>query len=123
MEETMNQYRQFVKQLLARYESLSTEHSKVELLFDDVRNSYLAVRLGWSRGTRIYVCLVHIDIRGDLITVQCNNTEDEVATELVKMGVPADRIRLAFLPPAAQLFSVTREHSTSDANAIVAGNH
>jgi hypothetical protein len=113
MEKTMNLYVQFVKRLLSRYESLSTEQSKVELLFDDARRYYMAVRLGWSPRKRIYLCLVHIEIRDDLVIIQCNNTEDEVATELVNMGVPAENIRLEFLPPANQEFSVLRNSNSS----------
>jgi hypothetical protein len=118
MEKTMNHYAQFVKRLLGRYESLSTEHSRVELLFDDARGHYMAVRLGWSPRKRIHLCLVHIDIRDDLVVIQCNNTEDEVATELVNMGVPAENIRLEFLPPARQEFSLLRDFQSTGESVL-----
>lgn len=104
MEKTIDFYKQCIKNLLSEYESLETEHSKVALLFDDERMSYMAVRLGWFGQKRIHLCLVHIDLEDDIIIFQCNNTEDMLATELIKMGVPKEKIRLGFLPAEVQMF-------------------
>ena len=113
MEKEIDFYRQCIKKLLVGYEPLKTQQSKVELLFDDERMRYMAVRVGWFRQKRLHLCLVHIDICDDAIIIQCNNTEDMIATELVKMGLPGEKIRLGFLPPESQAFSdlpVLQEH-------------
>lgn len=92
-------YKERIKQLLSRYESLTTEHSSVELLFDDQRTRYIALRLGWSGQKRIHLCLVHIDICNEKVVIQCNNTEDLVINELEEMGIPREQICSGFLPP------------------------
>lgn len=91
-----------IKKVLAPYESLTTEHSQVELLFDDERMRYMVVRVGWFGHKRIHLCLLHIDIHGDKVIIQCNNTEDLIATELVALGIPRDKNCLGFIPPALQ---------------------
>jgi len=61
----------------------------------------MVIQVGWYQQRRIHVCLVHIDIINDVLILQCNNTEEPVAAELVKMGVPKDSIGLGFVPPEA----------------------
>ncbi len=102
MESQIDFYQQCVKTLLAEYQSLQTPHSEVELLFDDERMRYMVMQVGWSKQKRIHVCMVHIDIVHEVIMIQCNNTEDPVAAELVKMGISKERIGLGFVPPEAR---------------------
>ena len=99
MESTITFYQQCVKTLLAHYESLWTEGTNIELIYDDERMHYMALRVGWVSQKRLYLCLLHIDIIGETILIQCNNTEDMVASELVQMGIPKDHIGLGFIPP------------------------
>lgn len=99
MEGTVEQYKKSVKQLLSSYEALHTEHSHVELLFDDIHLRYMAVRVGWMKRKRIHLCLVHIDICDGLLVIQCNNTEDLLIDELEALGIPRQKIVLGFLPP------------------------
>lgn len=99
MEDALKFYKNCVKQLLSTYESDRTENSQVELLFDDERMRYMAVRVGWANRKWLHLCLVHIDIVQDQIVIQCNNTEDVIATELEKMGVSPEKISIGFLPP------------------------
>ena len=105
MEKEIALYKQCVKQLLSKYEALTTNETKVELVFDEKHLRYMAVRLGWSKQRRIHLCLVHIDISNDQVIIQANNTEDMVATELVLLGIPKEKIQLGFLPPGLQAFS------------------
>lgn len=105
MERTLIFYKNCVKQLLSTYESLQTERSHVELLFDDERMHYMAVRVGWVNRKRLHLCLVHIDICDDMIVIQCNNTEDMIADELEELGIPRHKICLGFLPPEVRVFA------------------
>ncbi|MCP4648535.1 MAG: XisI protein [PVC group bacterium] len=99
MESTVTFYKQCVKTLLAHYESLRIEGTDIELLYDDERMRYMALRVGWMNQKRLYLCLLHIDIVGETIIIQCNNTEDMVASELVQMGILKEHIGLGFIPP------------------------
>ncbi len=40
-----------------------------------------------------------LDICDDTVVIQCNHTEDLIATELTELGIPREQIRLGFLPP------------------------
>jgi hypothetical protein len=95
-------YKRCIKTLLSEYESFTSPWSKVELIFDDERMSYMVVRVGWLKHKRIHLCLVHIDILGEKMLIQCNNSENKVVTELVEMGIPKQNISCGFLPPETQ---------------------
>ncbi len=94
-------YKRCIKKLLSEYDSFKSPCSNVELLFDDERMSYMAVRIGWLKHKRIHLCLAHIDILGEKMIIQCNNTENLVVTELVEMGIPKENISCGFIPPEA----------------------
>ncbi len=102
MEKEIAFYQQCIKTLLSEYEPLQSEGSHVEVICDDERMRYLALWVGWWKSKRIHQCAIHIDICDDLIVIQCNDTEDLIATELVEMGIPREKIRLGFLPPEVQ---------------------
>lgn len=95
-------YKECVKQLLCKYESLKDEDSEVELIFDDERMRYMALWVGWHKYKRVHQCIVHIDIVGDRIFIQCNDTEDSLVAELVEMGIPQENISLGFIHPKNQ---------------------
>jgi hypothetical protein len=109
VEKTLEDYKSCVKRLLSAYESLRTERSQVDLLFDDERMHYMAVRVGWIKRKRLHLCLVHIDICDGMIVIQCNNTEDLIVTELEEMGVPRQQICLGFLPPEVRALAGDHE--------------
>jgi hypothetical protein len=102
MESHITQYKTAIKTVLREYQQLQTPHSAIEVLFDDERMRYLVMRVGWHHQKRIHLCLAHIDIVGDLVIIQSNNTEAPLAAELVEMGIPKDKIGLGFIPPEAQ---------------------
>jgi len=110
VEKTLAFYKSCVKRLLSAYESLGTERSQVDLLFDDERMHYMAVRVGWIKRKRLHLCLVHIDIYDGMIVIQCNNTEDLIVTELERLGIPRQQICLGFLPPEVRSLVDHPEH-------------
>ena len=111
MESQLEFFKQVVKKLLSEYEAQKSEWTEVELVFDDQRMSYLVMQVGWHKEERYHSCLVHIDIRNGKIVIQENNTEDLLDEELVSLGIPADKIYLGLIPPAAHNFlrNVTRK--------------
>lgn len=78
---------------------------KAEAVFDRENDRYIVVTVGWDSGMRVYSVLVHIDVFGDKIWIQQDNTEDGVATELVQAGIPKERIVLAFRPPEVRQYT------------------
>jgi hypothetical protein len=102
METSEEFYRQCVKKFLASYESLKTDDSHIELIFDDERMRYMVVWVGWRKHRRIHECAIHIDIYDGDVVIQRNDTEDMPDEELVKMGIPKSRIRSEIIPPEAR---------------------
>ncbi len=105
MDHTVTFYQNCIKHLLSEYESLRTEETDIELIFDDERQRYLVMRVGWVHHKRIHLCLVHIELRNNTIIIQANNTEEQLDDELVEMGIPREDIRLGLLPTDVQEYA------------------
>jgi len=54
---------------------------------------------GWNGHRRIHGSVLHLDIRGGKVWIQCDGTHDGIADDLLEAGIPADRIVLAFKSP------------------------
>ena len=105
MESNITHYATAIKTVLREYQKFQTPNSAIELLFDDEHLRYMVIRVGWHQQKRIHLCLAHIDIVGDLVIIQSNNTEAPLAAELVDMGIPKEKIGLGFIPPEAQQYA------------------
>ena len=68
-------------------------------MFDREHDRYLLVNVGWDEGKRVHGSLVHIDIIDGKVWIQRDGTEEGVAQELVRAGIPKERIVLGFRPP------------------------
>jgi XisI protein len=101
------QYSEIVQKLLEDYAALSGEDETVdtELIFDPVRDSYQLVHVGWHGDRRIYGCILHLDIRDGKIWLQHNGTENDIAAELVEMGVAKTDIVIGFHSPFKRQFT------------------
>lgn len=75
------------------------EKFKSNKIFDIERDRYQVVSVGWNNQRRIYGCMMHLDIKNGKIWIQQNTTEVDIATELVKMGVPKHDIIISFHTP------------------------
>jgi len=97
----LNNYREIIKSIFAAYASIPYAYGdlKCEFVFDRANDRYLLMTVGWLNGRRVHSALVHIDIINEKIWIQRDGTEDGIATELVKAGIPKDHIVLAFHPP------------------------
>ncbi|CAN1213396.1 XisI protein [Tumidithrix helvetica PCC 7403] len=95
-------YRQYIQQLLQAKANRSMQSSKeveAQTIFDVERDRYQLVYVGWKRnGIRDYGCLLHLDIKDGKIWIQYDGTEDGIAYELLKLGVPNQDIVLGFQP-------------------------
>jgi XisI protein len=61
---------------------------------------YQLVSVGWKNSdTRIYGCVIHVDIIDEKFWVQHDGIEDAIADQLVEKGVPKKDIVLAYHAP------------------------
>ena len=95
-------------------QSVITEYSKykpsygdieVELIFDIEHDHYQLVNVGWHDQRRILGCFLHIDIKNKKVWIQHNGLEDDIAQELVRLGVSKDDIVLGFHAPYKRQFT------------------
>lgn len=70
-----------------------------QLVFDDERQHYYLMEIGWQNMERIHVCLLHLDIKNGKIWIQKDFTEDGIATDLMEAGISKQDIVLAFHAP------------------------
>ncbi|HBB35658.1 MAG TPA: XisI protein [Cyanobacteria bacterium UBA8803] len=103
----LEQYREIVEELLQEYAAFGSDDLEVEteLIFDTTRDHYQLVHIGWQGERRIYGCILHLDIKDGKIWLQHNGTENDIAAELVEMGVPKSDIVIGFHSPFKRQFS------------------
>jgi XisI protein len=94
----LEQYRQFVKEILTEHAQISTttDTVKAELIFDREHDHYQLAYVGWQGDKRVFGPVMHFDIEGGKIWIQYNGTEESVAERLVEMGVPTSDIVIGF---------------------------
>ena len=71
-----------------------------QILIDDKNDHYQFLWLGWKGDCQIFSVPVHVDILGNKIWIQQDNTEEGIANLLVKKGIPKSDIVLAYYSPA-----------------------
>ncbi len=90
--------------------SIIEEHAKLkpvnlqdvenQILADEKHGHYQLVSLGWEGRAFNYAIIYHFDIRPDgKVWIQANNTDSDVAEELVARGVPSKDIVVGFQHP------------------------
>lgn len=103
----LTQYREIVKQLLISYAEIGSPDPDVEtqIVFDTDHDHYQLMNVGWKNQRRIYGCFLHIDIKDGKVWLQHNGTEDEVAEDLVNLGIPKQDIVIGFHSPFKRQFT------------------
>ena len=61
--------------------------------------------LGWDGDNWTHSCIIDIDIKNEKIWLQWNGTEDDIAADLVKLGVPKKDIVVGFQSPFMRQFT------------------
>jgi len=96
-------YRDTIKKVLAEYDDLANRSSKKKyetcLIFDENHDHYLWMSIDWINKKRINNTHVHIRIKNEKIYIEEDWTEEGIATELLREGVPKEDIVLAFHDP------------------------
>ncbi len=105
----LDHYRQVIETILSEYASLPYSYANIqsEVVFDRTRvgtaslkeTRYLWMDIGWDGDRRIHGCLVHIDLIDGKIWIQRDGTEEGIAADLERAGIPKEHIVLGFRPP------------------------
>ncbi|NJL56050.1 XisI protein [bacterium] len=97
--ETLEKYRQIVRDVLTAHATANDSDIECQIIFDTEHDHYQLLDIGWQGLNRIYACYMHIDIKDGKIWIQHNMTEVDLGQELLARGVPASDIILGLHPP------------------------
>jgi XisI protein len=96
-------YRTLIKKILSEYDRLfanqAAANTEMLLAFDENHDQYLWFQVGWQENKRVRGITVHIQIKNNKIWIEEDWTEEGIANELLKEGVPQSDIVLAFHHP------------------------
>jgi hypothetical protein len=103
----IDDYRQYVKNIITEYSQYKPSYGDVELqiIFDEERDHYHLMTVGWNGEYRIRGSILHIDIKDGKIWLQHDGTEKGIAHDLLDLGVPKEDIVLAFHSPSRRQFT------------------
>jgi hypothetical protein len=106
----LEEYRQYIQDVLTDYAQRRTSRNQddeleMQTIFDTVRDHYQLIYVGWQKGKRVYGPVMHLDIKNGKIWIQWNGTEDDIAAELMAMGVQREEIVLGFHTPYMRQFT------------------
>jgi hypothetical protein len=98
--DTLDTYRRIIRDVLSEYVRVRYANGDIsnEAVFDPENDRYLIVSVGWQDIKRVHGCLVHIDVVDGKVWIQRDGTEEGIARELVRRGIPKDHIVLGFHP-------------------------
>lgn len=109
--ENVSELRRIIEKVLTekaefyrRVNAQKADENMVELIFDRERDSYLLVNIAWEKYERTYYSVAHLDIINGKIWIQKDATEEGIATDLENLGVPKDKIVLAFHSPTLRKY-------------------
>jgi len=105
--DTLESYRQIIENILNEYTQIPYAYGDIqtEAVFDRKNDRYVLMNVGWDDGRRVHGSLVHIDIIDGKLWIQRDGTEDGVAPELVRAGIPKNRIVLGFRSPEVRRYT------------------
>ncbi len=100
-------YGELIMKMINQY---AEDHSdgdleNTEIVFDQERDRYLLLYVGWEDENRMYGCPIHISIKNGKIWIQRDFTEEGIAHKLVELGVPKTDIVLGFREPYIRHFT------------------
>jgi XisI protein len=76
-----------------------------QIITDTKHHHYQVVASGWRKMEHIHAIIVQIDLRDDLVWIQADNTDYDVAEALVRLGIPSDKIVLGFQAPTLRKYT------------------
>lgn len=97
--DTIITYREIVKQVINEYAQLQPSHGNIRLdvIFDETRDHYALMQVGWDRGKRVRGNLIYVIISNGKVIIEYDGMECGITQDLINKGIPEKDIKLAFL--------------------------
>ncbi len=98
--DTSAAYREIVKQVILQYAKLRPSHGDIRLdaVFDETRDRYALMQVGWDRGRRVRGNLIYITLQDGKVYIEYDGMECGITQNFIEQGIPENDIVLAFLP-------------------------
>jgi hypothetical protein len=78
---------------------------RYEAIFDDEHARYQIMAIGWKDNKQVLRPVALLEIKNDIIWIHADNTDYDIAGELLRVGLNPHQIVLGFQPP------MHRQHS------------
>lgn len=109
--ENLAELRRIIEKVLTDYADFyrkineqKADENMVETVFDREKDKYVLFNIAWEKYERTYYTVAHLDIINGKIWIQKDATEEGIATDLENLGVPKDKIVLAFHSPTLRKY-------------------
>ncbi len=105
----LTEYPKLLRRILTEYVELCNRRPDREvetfLVIDEERGDYIWMNLGWQNEERVCGMTVYVRIRNSKFWIEEDWTEDGIAMDLVREGVPKEDIVLAFHDPETRKYT------------------
>lgn len=105
----LTEYPRLIKKILAEYIELCNRRRNQDIetfmIVDETKGHYIWMNLGWQKGERLTGMTVYVRLRDNKFWIEEDWTEDGIATDLVRAGVPKEDIVLAFHEPKIRQYT------------------
>lgn len=105
----LTEYPKLIKRILTEYVELSNRNSNRDietfLIVDEEKSHYIWMNLGWQKKERVSGMTVYVRIREGKFWIEEDWTENGIATDLIREGVPKEDIVLAFHEPKMRQYT------------------
>jgi hypothetical protein len=104
----IEKYRHIIRSLLEEYACSKPVHlPEVEnqLLFDEIRDRYQLLRVGFENRRRVHYCVFHLEIKDGKIWIQEDTTDIPIVQRIEAAGVSKEDIVLGFHAPYKRALS------------------
>jgi hypothetical protein len=97
--DTITSYREIIKQVISDYAKLRPSHGKIRLdvVFDETRDHYALMQVGWDRSQRVRGNLIYVIIENGKVIIEYDGMESGITQELINRGISASDIKLGFI--------------------------
>lgn len=106
--DTRFKYQGIIKTVLqnhANYRATLPDGYTSQVIFDDERGHYLVLDFGWSGNKYLHATPIHLSLVVDKVWIQCDETEEGIATDLMEAGIPKEDIVLGFRYPKIRKYT------------------
>ena len=94
-----HRYQQIIKNVIETYARLRPSHGDIRLdvVFDETRDRYALMQVGWDRGRRVRGNLIYITLQNKKVHIEYDGIERGITDDLISQGIAEKDVILSFL--------------------------